>query len=161
MGKARVDLLLFSRHPDPELQAVQRLAVAPVIRRRALGMHDAAPGSHPVHRTGMDRRFDAEIVAMNDLAIIEIRERGEADMRMRPHVQPVAALELGGAKMIEEYERADGPARRLRQRAADGESLAEIDAVRHDDDIERVAGVTIARDWVLGGKKAHGAPLCV
>src|SRR5438552_3070167 len=82
-------------------------------------------------------------------------------MRVRPHIQAMAALELGRTEMIEEHKGADCPARGMRQRAADGESLPQIDAARNDDDIERVAGVTIARDRVLGGKKAHGAPLCV
>src|SRR3954454_23390313 len=105
-----------------------------MIRRGALGMHDAAPRRHPVDSAGMDRRLHTEIVAMNDLAIVKVGERGEADMRMRPYVQAVTAFEPGGAEMVEEHEGSDRPARRMWQRAADCKSLAEIDATRNDDD---------------------------
>ena len=129
MGEARIDLLLGARHPDPELQAVQRLAVAAVLRRGALGMHDAAPGRHPVHRARMDRGLHPEVVAVDDFTVVKISESREPDMRMRPHVEAVPALEFRRAEMIEEHERPDGAARAMRQRPAHRKSV-EVDAAR-------------------------------
>src|SRR5205085_1050938 len=104
MGKARVDLLLFGWHPDPELQPMQRLALAPMVGGGSLRVHDAASGGHPVDRAWMDRRIHTQIVAVNDFAVVKIRERRQADVRMRPHVDALPALELRGTEMIEKHE---------------------------------------------------------
>jgi hypothetical protein len=60
--------------PTQNCRPVQRLAVAAMIRGGPLGMHDAAPGGHPVDRTRMDRGFHAEIIAVDDFAVIKICE---------------------------------------------------------------------------------------
>ncbi len=120
-------------------------------------MRDAAAGAHPVHRAGLDRDLSAEAVAVHDLAVIEEGHGGEPDMGMRAHVEPRAGAELGGPEMVEEDERADHAAVRMRQRAADVEA-AEIDAARHDDEVDRVARRRVAGDRVLAGKKAHSIP---
>src|SRR6476620_460206 len=98
MRKVRVDLFLLGRHADPELQPVQRLAVAPVVGRGAFRVDDAAAGGHPVHRTGVNGGFDAEAVAMDHLAVIEVVEGRKADVRMRPDIEAMPALELGWAE---------------------------------------------------------------
>ncbi len=77
-------------------------------------------------------------------------------MGMRAHIEAVPAFELRRAEMVEEHERPDGAAQRMRQRTADREALPEIDAARNNDDIQRIAGVAIAGRGVLAGKKAHG-----
>ena len=154
MHEARIDLLLGRGHAHPELQAVQRLAVAAVIGGGPLGMHDAAPGGHPVDRARMDRGFYAEIVAVDDFAVIEVGQGGQPDMRMRPHVEPVAALELGRAEMIEKDERPDRPPAAVRQRAAHRKAI-QINAARHHHGFERIAGITVARGRILARKKTH------
>jgi hypothetical protein len=52
-------------------------------------MHDAGTSGHPVHLTGVNLLADAETVAMMDLPIEQIGDRGEADMRMRPNIDPL------------------------------------------------------------------------
>ena len=118
MHEARVDLLVARGHRDPELEPVQRLAAVTQLGRGALGMHDAAAGGHPVHLARPDRGLDAEIVAMRDFAVIEIGERGKANVRVRAHVETVAGLEHGRPEMVEEHERPDGATAGMRQRAA-------------------------------------------
>lgn len=44
---------------------------------------------------------------MQDVAAEEIGDSGEADMRVRPHVEALAGNELAGAHLIEEDEWAD------------------------------------------------------
>ena len=92
---------------------------------------------------------------MDDLTVIEIGECRQADVRMRPHIDALPALELGRAEMIEENERSDGAAKRVWQRAADREPI-EIDRARDDDDLERVTGVRIAGGGVFSRKETHG-----
>ena len=94
-------------------------------------MDDAAAGSHPVHRAGPDRHGGAEAVAVHDLAVEQVGDGGEPDMRVRAHVEAVAGTEFGRAHMIEEDERADHARLRRRQRAAHRE-VAEIGGARHD-----------------------------
>ena len=88
----------LGRQRHPALQAVQRLAVDAVLRRGALGMHDAAAGGHPVDLAGPDRHGGAEAVAVHDLAVEQVGHGGEPDMRMRPHVDALAALNSAGPK---------------------------------------------------------------
>src|SRR5947208_3099602 len=76
-------------------------------------------------------------------------------MRVRPHIEAVAALEFRRAEVIEKDERPDCPTGRVRQRAADGEAVSEVDAARDDHGFEGIAGITVARGGVLAAKKTH------
>ena len=49
----------------------------------------------------------AEAVAMHDLAVEQVGDGGEPDVRVRPHVDAVAGLEHRSAQVIEEDERPD------------------------------------------------------
>ena len=46
---------------------------------------------------------------MHDLAVEQICNGGEANMRMRAHIEPVAGVEFRRAKMVEKNEWADHP----------------------------------------------------
>ena len=61
VGETRLDLLVRRGEGDPQLQAVDRLAVDAALGRGALGMHDAAPGGHPIDLAGADRDVGAEM----------------------------------------------------------------------------------------------------
>ncbi len=63
---------------------------------------------------------------MHDFAIIEIGERREANMRMRPHVQAMPAFELSRPEMIEEHKRTHRLTRARGQQAADREAATEV-----------------------------------
>jgi hypothetical protein len=101
------------------VQALPRLARG---HRRALGVHNAAAGRHPVDGAGLDHLVRAQTVAVIDLAFEEIGDGGEVDMRMRPHVHPLARREHGRPHVIEEHERPDHSPPRARQDAAHGKA---------------------------------------
>src|ERR1700681_923343 len=123
-----------------------------------LGMHDAAPGGHPVDRAGPDRHRGAKTVAMHDFAVEQVGDGGEPNMRVRPHVDAVAGFENRRAEMIEEDERPDHARAPRGQRAMHWEP-AEIDRARHDHLLDGVTRLRIAEAWVFAGEKAHDALL--
>jgi hypothetical protein len=96
------------------------------LRRGALAVDDAAAGHHPVDVAGGDRLHGAERVAMQDLAIEQPGDGGQADVRMRPHVQPRTYRKIMRPEVIDKDERADAAHRRLRHGAQHGEAVAEI-----------------------------------
>ncbi|MNT44071.1 hypothetical protein D3C72_1805760 [compost metagenome] len=61
----------------------------------------------------------ARAVAMDHGAFVQVGDRGQADVRMRTHVDARAHVEVGGPHMIQEDKRADGAALRGRDRAQD------------------------------------------
>jgi len=134
---------------------VQTLATGAMIGCGALGMHDAASGRHQVDVAGMDGRGAAEAVAMHDLAIEQKGDGGEPDMGMRPHVDALAGTELDRPEMVEEDEGPDHAPFDVGQGAADRKA-AEIDAARHDHEIDGVAGRRIAGSRIRAWRKAHG-----
>ena len=73
----------------------------------ALGMHDAAPGRHQIDLARTDGERRAQAVAMEHLALEQVGDRGEADVRMRPHVDALADQELGRPHLVEEDEGPD------------------------------------------------------
>ena len=54
---------------------------------------------------------------MQDLALEQIRHGRQADMRMRPNIQPASSQKLARSHLIEEDERPDHLALPRRQRA--------------------------------------------
>ena len=156
MLERRRDLLRSRRQGDPALQAQHLLAARALHIRRPLGMGDAAPGRHQVHRAGLDFLDIALAVAVHDAAVEQIGDGGEPDMRMRANVHALAGHELHRPEMIEEDEGPDHLALAVRQRAAHLESVAEVAGARHDDQLERVAGQGIAEHGIVGGQPAHG-----
>ncbi len=152
--KARRAFLLRIRQRDPALEPMDGLAVASMLGGRALGMHNSAPGRHPVHFARTNGRGASEAVAMHDLAVEEIGDGCKPDMGMRPHVDPLTGAEFGRAEMIEEDEGSDHAPARVRQRAAHGE-MAEIDAARHDHEIDGVGRRCVAGRRIFAGEEAH------
>ena len=154
MRESRRDLFIGGRHGEPQLDAMQPLAAAAMVGRGALGMHDAAAGGHQVDVARMNGLGAAETVAMHDLAIEQERDGGEPDMGMRPHVDALAGAELDRPEMVEEDEGPDHAPLDMGQRAADREA-AEIDAARHDHEIDGIAGGRIAGSRIRDRRKAH------
>lgn len=54
MREVRVGLLVLLRERDPDLYAVELLALLSELAIGAFGVYDAAPGGHPVKRAGLD-----------------------------------------------------------------------------------------------------------
>ena len=92
---------------------------------------------------------------MHDLAVEQVGDGGEPDVRMRPHVEAVAGAELGRAEMIEEHERPDHARLHRGQRAAHREAVAEVGGARHDDLLKGIAGKFVAGGRVLAGEETH------
>ena len=95
-------------------------------------MDNAPSRGHPVNRARLDRLHAAETIAMNDRAGKQIGDRGQADVRMGPHVDALARRQLGRSHLIEKDERSDATPLQRRQHAAHFEP-ADIAGTRHDD----------------------------
>ena len=91
---------------------------------------------------------------MHDLAVEQVGDGGQPDMRMRAHVDAVADEELGRAHLVEEDEGPDHLPPGRRQRAAHREA-AEIAGARHDDLLDGIASAMIARLRIFGWDPAH------
>ena len=90
---------------------------------------------------------------MPDLAVEQIGDGagGQPDMRVRAHVERLVGAQDRRPHAGEEDERADQPPFGGRQRAADRKAVAEVASARHDDEIERIAGLGIAEYGIVGG----------
>ncbi|RWA56195.1 hypothetical protein AU476_04380 [Cupriavidus sp. UYMSc13B] len=82
----RLGTLMLLRQCHPGLDAVQTGAGGAHMLGRALRVHDAAPGCHPVDVARADRLVAAQAVAVDDLALEQVGDRGQPDMWMRAHV---------------------------------------------------------------------------
>src|SRR6185312_329385 len=76
---------------------------------KALGMGDTPACDHPIDFTRADRHFGGDAVTMHDLAIKQIRNGRQANVRVRPDVHSFcdAGGHALGAEVIEEDEGAD------------------------------------------------------
>src|SRR5262245_19645322 len=119
MGELRVHFLALFGQRDPGLYAVNEIALRACLFE-ALRVRDAAARGHPVHFGGMNGLLEAEAVPMDDLAIEQISDRGQADMRMGPHIHRPgnAGSKIDGPEVIEENERPDHAPLNERQHAA-------------------------------------------
>src|SRR6188768_2975697 len=133
MCEGRIGLFVFARQRYPGLYAVQRSALGARLLE-TFGVGDAASGDHPVHFLGLDRLLNADAVAMHDLAREQVRDGGQPDVGMRPHVDGLrkSGREMFGADVIEEDEGPDHVSACVGQYAANLES-AEIPAPLVDD----------------------------
>lgn len=145
MVEFRLGFLVFQRECDPQLKPVHAGTGEPQFLWSSFGMHDAASGGHPIDVTRPNRLVRSEAVAVNDLAVEEVRHGREADMRMRAHIDPVTRGEFGGPEVIEEHERANAKPHRRRQNTSDGKAAKVVRA-----------GVDNGRDRRgLGASQAH------
>src|SRR5262249_46231138 len=154
MREARTGLLVVGRQRHPTLQAMKALAAGAVFGRCAFRMDDAAASSHPVQLAGPDWHGGAKAVAMHDLSVKQERDGGEPDMGMRPHVDALALAQHGGAEVVEENEWADHASAGMGEGALHRKA-AEIEAARHDHELEDVPTRSVSRPGILTGKEAH------
>src|SRR5215472_1634828 len=136
MRKSGIGLFVVLRQADPGLDAEKPSPTGTVLRRRALGMDDATPGGHPIHRPRPDRLDRAQAVAMHDLAVEEIGHGRETDMGVGTHVEACAGRQYSGPHLVEKHERAHRAALGRRQDATDFEATAEVADPRHDDRLD-------------------------
>src|SRR5436190_21530331 len=100
-------------------------------------MRDPAAGRHPVELARPDRLLGTHAVPMHDLAIEQVGDRRQADVRMGPDVDAAryARLEANRPEMIEEDERPHHAPLAERQHASHLES-AEVAGACVDDEID-------------------------
>jgi hypothetical protein len=103
----------------------------------ALGVGDATASGHPVDFAGMDRLQRTDAVAMHDLAVIQIRDGRQPDVRMRAHVCLAwqARHQVLRTNAVEEYVGPHHAALGERQDAADLEA-AEVATPLRDDQVD-------------------------
>jgi hypothetical protein len=108
--EARVDLLLAVGQGHPGLNAVHGAAEL-AQGLEALGMGDAAAGRHPVDLARADGEVGTDAVLVGDLALEQVGQGGQADVRVRAHVDIArkAGLELHRPHVVEEGEGAHHP----------------------------------------------------
>src|SRR5580658_4797414 len=140
MPKARADLFVFARQRHPALNASQRRRRLTSLRCRALRMDDPAAGNHPVDLTGPNRLYGAEAVSMHDLAVEQVGNGGQADVRMRSYIEPGARPELRRTHLIEKYKWTNGAALTRGQRAAYMKALTELAQRRNNDGLDPCHG---------------------
>jgi hypothetical protein len=88
-------------------------------------VHDAATGNHPVDLVRPDTLSETQTVTMQDLALEQIGDRGQPDMRMRPHIERAAGREFDRSHLVEEDERADATSLRGRQHPSHDDAVAQ------------------------------------
>src|SRR5579863_2784964 len=96
-------------------------------------MHDTAAGDHPVDRARSNRLHGAEAVAVNDLAVEQVGDGGQSDMRVWTHVQATPGAQYGRSHLIEEDKRPDHAALTAWEGPAHIKAIAKI-VHRRDDD---------------------------
>ena len=152
MDETGIGLLVLLGQPHPDLQATEPLISLPAFGRRALRVHDAPARRHPVHLARQDGLRMPRAIAMHHRPFVQICDRGQPDMRMRPHIDAAASPEFDRPHMIQEHERPDGALLRRRQRPPNLES-AQIAAARHHHRFN------LARAVIRQGRHGHFSQL--
>ena len=124
-------VFLVLRQRDPGLDAEHLPLGVPDFVAGAFGVDDAATGRHPVDVARTYRLLVAEAVPVHDLAVEEVGDRGQPDMRVRAHVDPLAGLEGIRSHPVEEDEGTDHPPLGIGQHARDLEA-SEVPGARVD-----------------------------
>jgi hypothetical protein len=96
-------------------------------------MNNAAAGRHPIGLSGPYRLNLAGAVSVSDLALNEIGECCEPDMRMRPRIDTFTRPKDGWAERVKEYEWPNHLSLCRREGASNLESRAETVDPRQDD----------------------------
>src|SRR6266581_5422864 len=92
---------------------------------------------------------------MHDFAVKQEGQRRQPDVRVRANIDALAVAQDGRSKVVEEDEGADHATLGMREGPADGKA-AEIDAARHDDLINRLAGWFVTWGRVPAREGCHG-----
>src|SRR3954463_5198393 len=132
MMKRRRAFFGIQRQRNPGLQAVQLVALCAQRSAGAFRMRDAAAGRHPVDLARPNRLDYAKTIAMLDFAFEQIRDRGQTNMRMRPHIDTCARRKLHRPHVIQKNKGPDHAPAAIWQDASDLEA-AKISAAAVND----------------------------
>jgi hypothetical protein len=149
------DFLMFFRQRNPTLNPEQAFAAASRVGGRALGMSDATPGGHEIHRARRNLKRVSFAVAMYNSPVKQVGDRGEPDMGMGPDVQAMSSKELRRPHLIEKDEWPNHLTLIARQSAAHFKAVAQIADSRNNDEFQRITRSLIAEDWIGRGQPTH------
>lgn len=68
-------------------------------------MYDAISGCHPIYLAGLDLDFAAKAVFVHDAAFEQIRQRRQANVRMRRHIKIFIIVQRDRAHVVDESKR--------------------------------------------------------
>jgi hypothetical protein len=106
----------------------------------SFGMHNAATGDHPVDCARPNRLYGPKTVAMNDLAVEQVGDRGQTNVWVRTHIQAGAGAQYCRPHLIEKNKRPDHAALAAGQGTAHMKAIAKIVYRRNDEELD--AGVS-------------------
>jgi hypothetical protein len=152
--KGWYSFLVRLRERRPSLYAKQTRTFRALFGSRALRVHDSAARRHQVELARLDGQRGAETVAMHDLAVEQIGDRGEPDMGMRAYVDSGPDEKLGRPHLIKEDERPDHLLARCGQRTAHGKA-AQVASTGNDDLLDGLARARVAGYGIVVGLPAH------
>ncbi|MNQ99766.1 hypothetical protein D3C85_1155160 [compost metagenome] len=130
MRKAGIGFLVGLGQAHPDLQSTEALRGQAAFRRGAFRMHNSPARGHPVHFARQDGLRMARAVAMDHGSLVQVGDRGQADMRVRTHVYAGTRIELDWPHVVKKDKRSDGSALRGRDGAPDGKA-AQVAGARH------------------------------
>ena len=119
---ARRHHLVARREVHPDLEAVDAPALLADGLRRHLGVHDAAPGRHPLHVARRDRAAVPGGVLVLELSLEHVGHRLEAAVRMVGRAHGLARAVVGRPHLVEEQEGIDEVEARGRERTPNDEA---------------------------------------
>ena len=141
--------LVLGRQVEPQLEPFH----AAVFLFGELGVHDAAPGGHPLHAAVREQSFVAGAVAMTHAAGDHVRHRFNAAMRVVRKSADVV-LRIVGAKRVEHQERIELALQRLCQHACQFHARAVGGRLTRDQPLD-VARTRHGFGWELQRFRRH------
>ena len=96
--------------------------------RRALGVHDAAAGGHPVDVARLDFLHRAQAVAMHHCPLPQVGDGSQSNVRMRAHGHRLFPGQHGRPDVVEEDKGPDAATIGTGQHAADGEAAQVVNS---------------------------------
>ncbi len=155
MIKSRRRLFARLGQSNPTLDAEQLapILLAPFIFG-ALGMDDALSGRHPVHVARLYRQGRAETVAVIDLAVEEIGDCRQTDVRMWADINSLAGQELRRPHLVPENKGSNHLALRGRKRPAHLKS-SKVACPRHNYCLDGITRQSISRYGIVTRLPAH------
>ena len=117
---------MLAAQRGPELDAVVDKTLAVQAIGPAFGMHNAAPGRHPVDRARLDALHASEAVAVHDGAFKQIGHGRQTDMRLRTTIVAGRRPDPHRAKMIKKDKGPDRLAPGMREQPSDQKTVTQV-----------------------------------
>src|SRR5439155_5639952 len=134
-------------HPD--LEAVHAAPPLADVARRHLGVHDTAPGGHPLHVAGGDHAPVSRGVLVLELALQHVRDRLESAVRMIGRALGLAGAVARRPHLVEQQKWIDEGQPAGGERTSDDEAAALELTVRRDHALDLATHVSPSFIYVV------------